>query len=291
MTETGNADAPAGESAAMAETAVDAHVSVGQRLRRARTTASLSVTDVASALKFSPRQVEALESDDFASLHGATLIRGFVRSYARLLKLNPEDLLAQLDGTVPRPAGEIRPMPGTGAEMPHDLPRRQTLRWMVTALVLAAVAGAVSYFVEWPADGPSSLLPTRGDERPDATGSSPARTTDAAPPAAQVQPTPEVIATPHPAAVGAQAESAVVDPEARRLVFTFTGTAWVEVRDATQKTLLSQNNPAGTVQSVAGRPPFQVVVGNAAQVRLQYEDREVDLLPHIRAEVARFSLE
>lgn len=290
MTDSGNADVPPGGAAASETTRDDASPSVGRRLRQARMAASLTVGDVASSLKFSPRQIEALENDDFDSLHGATLIRGFVRSYARLLKLDPASLLAELDGSVPRAAGDINPMPGTGAEMPHDVPRRQTLRWMITALVLALAAAAASYFIDWPADGPASLLASRPVEpttTTSATGESPASAAVVRPPAAEVQQIPAPSGFP-PAAPPA---AAVADPEARHLVFTFAAASWVEVRDATQKTLLSQNNPPGTLQSVAGRPPFQIVVGNAAHVRLQYEDREVDLAPHIRAEVARFTLE
>jgi cytoskeleton protein RodZ len=55
--------------------------------------------------------------------------------------------------------------------------------------------------------------------------------------------------------------------------------------------LLSQLNPAGSEQAVEGRPPFSLVIGNAQYVRLSYEDREIDLTPHVKVEVARFTLE
>ncbi|MBX9849941.1 MAG: DUF4115 domain-containing protein, partial [Rhodocyclaceae bacterium] len=38
-------------------------------------------------------------------------------------------------------------------------------------------------------------------------------------------------------------------------------------------------------------PPFQLVIGNAQTVKLRYEDRAVDLLPYIRADVARLTLD
>lgn len=281
MTETtsGLEDGAAADQAPVAVAAVP--MSVGGRLRQAREAAGLSVGDVAGSLKFSPRQIEALEGGDFAALHGATLIRGFVRSYARLLKLDTDGMLAQLEQSVPRTAIEIKPMPGTGAEMPHDQPRQQRVRWMLMALLLAGVAAALSYFAE---------LPVVSD---DASSGPPQAAPAAVQPVASPEAAPPSLAPAPVAAPGQAAEvpAPVADPAARQLQFAFSGASWVEVRDGTGRMLMSQNNLAGTRQAVIGHPPFQVVVGNAPQVKLQYGDAEVDLTPHTRAEVARFSLE
>ena len=71
----------------------------------------------------------------------------------------------------------------------------------------------------------------------------------------------------------------------------FERSSWVEIKDRAGKTLLSQLNPAGSEQTIEGRPPFAVIVGNAQYVRLSYEDRQIDLAPHVKVEVARFTLE
>ncbi len=67
----------------------------GARLRAAREAAGLSVDQVAQQLKLAPRQVKALEDENFAELPGRTFSRGFLRNYARLLNLDAEDLLQQ----------------------------------------------------------------------------------------------------------------------------------------------------------------------------------------------------
>ena len=58
--------------------------SAGALLRDAREAAGLSIDAVAQQLKLAPRQVQALEDDDFAQLPGRTFVRGFMRNYARL---------------------------------------------------------------------------------------------------------------------------------------------------------------------------------------------------------------
>jgi cytoskeleton protein RodZ len=62
------------------------------------------------------------------------------------------------------------------------------------------------------------------------------------------------------------------------------------VRDGTGRSLVSSLNPAGTERAVHGQPPFELVIGNAAHVRLTYDGKPVDLKPHIRGKVARFTL-
>jgi DNA-binding XRE family transcriptional regulator len=82
---------------ASAETLTPLVVSVGQQLREVREARGLTVADVSKAIKLGPRQVVAIEADDWPSLPCTTIIRGFVRNYARLLELNPDLLMRALD--------------------------------------------------------------------------------------------------------------------------------------------------------------------------------------------------
>jgi cytoskeleton protein RodZ len=54
--------------------------------------------------------------------------------------------------------------------------------------------------------------------------------------------------------------------------------------------LMSQLNPTGSRRIVSGRTPLSLVIGNAANVRLTYNDKPVDLKPYIQIEVARLTL-
>ena len=71
-------------------------VSLGKLLREARERHGLSVADVAAQIKFAPRQIEALEADDLKHLPEAAFLRGFVRSYAKILQLDAQALLEAL---------------------------------------------------------------------------------------------------------------------------------------------------------------------------------------------------
>jgi cytoskeleton protein RodZ len=75
-----------------------------------------------------------------------------------------------------------------------------------------------------------------------------------------------------------------------RLVLQFEDESWVEVYSGTGKLLVAQLHAEGTERVVTGVPPFSLVIGNAQRVRLSYNDKPVDLMPHVRVEVARFTL-
>ncbi|MDX1377181.1 MAG: helix-turn-helix transcriptional regulator, partial [Burkholderiales bacterium] len=64
--------------------AADAAVAPGAVLAQARVARGLSREAVAQQLKFSPRQIEALEAGRFDALPGIAVVRGMVRGYARL---------------------------------------------------------------------------------------------------------------------------------------------------------------------------------------------------------------
>ncbi|HZM37032.1 MAG TPA: DUF4115 domain-containing protein, partial [Burkholderiales bacterium] len=95
-------------------------------------------------------------------------------------------------------------------------------------------------------------------------------------------------------AAHAQESAAPVKPLApgvHRIVVRCEQEAWIEVRDGLDRLLISSLNPAGTERVVRGRPPFSLVIGNAQHVRVTYDDRPIDLQPHTRVEVARFTLQ
>lgn len=268
--------------------APDGSASVGSQLRQARETARLSLDEVAHALKFSPRQIELLEADQYQALPGSTIVRGFVRNYARLLRLDPDGLLQQLEVVMPSAPIEVRPPDNMGiASQPRGL--RDLSPFVVVALVilLAAILLVLWHFfgpvVPRTAPPAEPVQALQQDQQP--VASAPAMP-GAAPSAVPVMPPagPADPAMPPPAA-------SVADTTLPTLRFQFADRSWVEVTDANRQLLHSGENPGGGQLTLTGRPPFDVVIGNAGKVALTYGDRPIDLIPHTRAEVARLTLE
>lgn len=246
----------------------------------------MSLAEAAASLKMSPRQIEAVEAEDYSRLSGATFIRGFIRNYAKLLKIDAAQVIAALEARTALPAAELSAPADSGVRMPSGADRqgKGTVAATLFALTLLGIAVALYFNVvdlgallKPYSDVPAVLKPSSEQTQ---------IVQPLAQPLAAVVPAPLAEA---PAAVPAAPPAS--RPGARQLVFSFDADSWVEIRDATGRTIFSQMNPKGTTQVVEGRSPFQLVVGNASYVRLQYNDQPVDLGPHTRVEVARLTLE
>ncbi len=272
--------------------AADTVAGVGEELAKARVALGLSIADVAQQLKFAARQIEAMEQERFEALPTGTFARGMVRSYARLLKLDAEHLVGRMAARVAVPdnakavASTRRPIPIT------DSNRRINLVYAALSVALLGVIAAV--VIEWQREGssaarlsfvPAAKLPAEAEPQRLAAASSSSST------ASPVEMKPANISS---LPVVEEARPAALLPVAegnRRINLKFERASWVEIRGRDGKTLLSQLNPAGSEQAVEGKPPFSLIIGNAQHVRLSYEDRQIDLTPHVKVEVARFTLD
>jgi cytoskeleton protein RodZ len=242
----------------------------------------LTQSDVAAQLRLQPRQIRAIEEEDLAALPEGPFIRGYVRSYAKLVDLPAEPLLSLLNGKL-RPSEPLRAEAnGSKAISPiQRVPRepisgRLVIGGVVVALVVFAVFGWWTTRVEQPKD---TVVRAESGPAADPVPATPASSTSAEPPAA---------------ALPASAEAAAVAPAASgtALRLSFRDRSWVEIRQADGAVLLSQNNGPGTVQTVDGVPPYTLVIGNASKVDVEFRGRPVDLAASVsRDDVARLRLE
>ena len=89
------------------QTNSDALVALGNELKNARRAAGLSLNDVSVRLCISIRYLKAIEGGDPALIPGTTYMLGFVRSYARLLKLDADEFCNRVIDNMPKNA--LRP--------------------------------------------------------------------------------------------------------------------------------------------------------------------------------------
>jgi cytoskeleton protein RodZ len=277
-----------GESAAPVRDAVaEAAASAGARLRDARMAAGLSIDAVAQQLKLAPRQVKALEDNDFAQLPGRTFVRGFMRNYARLVRLDPGTVLAALPEAGTAPSLDHPSLAATTrvmGELPADLhDKPSSARWAIPLALVAIVAIAVVYEFGRP-------LAERGKA---ALADRSSAATSAAPGAPTASDT---------AASGGAAGTAAVVPRSETtaassaptadtpLAFVFRGTSWIEVKDAKGAIVLSTIGYPGATHAVGGAAPFEVVLGNAEAVMVTWRGAPFDATPFIKQNVAKFTI-
>jgi len=131
------AQAPAADAVLKAGT-------VGASLRQLREAKGLSLDDVSTRIKFSVRQIDALEGERWSELPQGVSLRGLVRNYAKLLGADGQAiavaLAPQLGGELPRGLGQSHHVLGPSAE---PEPSHGSLLWLV--VILAVVIAAVGY--------------------------------------------------------------------------------------------------------------------------------------------------
>lgn len=141
------------ESNAMAESAHQSDPDAtlpgpGSQLSAHRQALGWTVEQIADQLKLAPRQVLALEADDFAALPGSAVTRGFIRAYAKVLKMDAAALIAMLPADTvaasqPMPVRRELSTPFAQTRMPFSDRRSNWTKWTVGAAILGALLLAV----------------------------------------------------------------------------------------------------------------------------------------------------
>ena len=252
----------------------------GALLAKRRKEFRLSVEDVSNRLKISPRQITALESDDFAQLASMATVRGLIRSYCKLLELDPAPLIAMLSSE-PNPAfdGMVvrRPLPAPGLRGRQSPPprRRSSSKWPSLVIAAAVVIALVftAYRYEW-FSMPSVDYAKVIDALPPLTGGREATSPEAESDKAGVLSS---------LGVGVSSSSAL-EIKARE-------DSWVEVTTVEgERRLISRLMKAGTTELVEVNEPVVLVIGNAAGVDASLRGQTLNLRVVARDNVAKLSL-
>lgn len=117
----------------------------GRRLHAARLAANISIESVAGALHLTTQMVADLEEDNYVRFAGHTFVRGYLRNYAKLLKLSPEEMIAEFNnlGVAEQESDKPKLSLKTVCK-PHRFSRFKVLAIMVVTLIFVIVA--VSWF-------------------------------------------------------------------------------------------------------------------------------------------------
>lgn len=143
---------------------------IGATLRAARRRHGRSLADAAASTRIRESYLAALEDEDFGVLGGDVYARGFLRSYARYLELDPDPLLATYREVHERPdeVGMLPPGAAIDSMLP-DADRTRPPRGLVLAAVAVAllvVLGVVVLRGDDAADSPGGPEPVAGSSDP-----------------------------------------------------------------------------------------------------------------------------
>lgn len=300
--------------------------SLGSELRAAREARHLALHKVAQEMHVGDDIIQQLEQDDYAALGAPIFVHGHLRNYARLLGLDPDEILTKYDHATsrlpPPPLVTQRSDPMGRFTKRVGLPAFSVVV-IIVLLVLAVVwwqhrapnpelSASLHLGATAPAQpssaatlaGPAAGVPLSAPANAEAQSVQPRETAQAprlmrpetsAPVAAHRQAVP--VPPQHAVKAGAAqnyslTEKGVAPSLLVHAKFSVHQASWIEVYDAAGKRLYYSEAPSGADVEISGAGPLQVFLGNAPGVSVEYNGTAFNAAPFIRPDnnTARFTL-
>ena len=116
----------------------------GEFLRKERELRGITLEEISKSTKVHTRFLEAIEQDDLSALPAKAFAKGFLRSYARLVGLDEEQIMANFEYChhIMQPEADIdaRPRP------PSGLARHKALFLVVLLIIMGLIVMIVLYY-------------------------------------------------------------------------------------------------------------------------------------------------
>jgi cytoskeleton protein RodZ len=250
--------------------------SLGEDFRTAREARGLTLSDAAEHIHIRSVYLAAIEAEDWPAIGAPVYVRGFIRTYARFLGLDPEEAVTRFAERVPSesPSQVAASMATMAANQPGRRgPSFGAIAGVLVALVLVAFVGYEYYAYKTGTESGPVAVATPA---PLAAAPSPSPLIAAAPspvasPADGDSPAPGAVDSPAPAASGAAQQPSPGPAAKDQLQIRLAERSWIRVAiDGT--TALEGIFPAGTIRTFSGKTAV-VRAGNAAGVDVTVDGR------------------
>lgn len=288
--------------------------SIGKILKAARLAQVMSVQDIARQLRLSERQVTAIENDDHNKFPNRTFLRGFIRNYAKLVREDTEEFSQLLHNIFPPVSTKAisYPVDGTPFTPDHKQSRGNIIIILVAVLVSLlliyevyrsggnspqadqeAENGVITETTSQSEVKTEQLTENSKNQLPSVMNSNDSSFSSLVKETETSQLKDSNLNEGRQVNTMSEIENKPVKKEEQALQFIFNEESWVEVKDSEGKRIFSQTSPGNTEKIVHGKSPFSLTIGNAANVKLVYNNEPIDLVPYTSKHggVARFTLD
>lgn len=277
------------------------HSSPGKMLRDAREKLGLTQEQVAKELYMTLTKVRYIESDEYNRLHSDTFIRGYLRAYAQLVKVDLEGLLAIYDNQARRLGLKEEFVP----IKPESTSKKiwqfvalllglLLLMWLVSVWFLdnrkkndysdapVTVTRAIVPPVVQSTDGELIANTSTGTDPVNVTGVNTSEANQSSVDASSASQSSAISKLPAPPTAIAERTD--------KLEFYFSDECWLEVSDAKGDVLATDLQLKGSRLVLEGQGPFEIKMGNAPAVSVKLNDEDVKLVPALGTNVLTIKL-
>ncbi len=262
-------------------------LSVGQQLRQAREQRGLSQQQVALQLNLKPEVVLKLEQDQ---LDGTleTYARGYVRAYARLMRLPEQELLTAYGQHAGGQLGSAKPMRTFSNRTAHQASENRFM-WLTYGIIALLL---LMLFIWWWQSELKLPVATAVSGEPQVVEVTELNTAELT--AGQPEPTAEQLAAMLEQLTEADTVLPAAEPVAvaqlDQLEMRFSANCWVDVVDAGGSRVAYGTKQAGYIMQLSGKAPFVVTLGNPSVVQISLNQQVFDMSSFPGGRVAKFSI-
>lgn len=282
----------------------------GAQLAAQRQELGWSVEQVSDQLKLAPRQVLAIEQDNYEALPGLAVTRGFIRAYAKLLKLDVAPLLSMMTQEVIATTAAVplrRALPTTFSEarLPMLGNRREILtRWNIGVVVLLflLMIALLAQQMNWiPVLQDSFVVKTKNElvqiNAPalPVVASAEDAAVEVAVDARPTQVATEVAVTDKSVSVSttsvdATAVQGIASVNKNQLIVKIHEDSWIDVKQNNGNSVLSRLLKAGASESFDVGDGLSLTVGNAGGVEVLLRGEPLEIKSGAKNNIARVKL-
>lgn len=246
----------------------------GLLLMQARERLGFTREQVAEALHMTVGRVRSIESDDYVKLNTDTFTRGYLRCYAKFLKLDTASIISAYE----QHKKSLGMESGVYCPIPKETNSKKLWGFVVLLAALLAGLWLISvWFFGNQVDQPTAVSPSPA----------PLSAAPIEPPVEPVSSVSDVVASDAEVVaepdnqqldnVSASVVEAPAKPVLDQLYLSFADECWVEVSDIQGDVLVTELQRPGSTLTLSGIAPFSVKLGNAAVVELRLNGEPVPI--------------
>ena len=294
-------------------------IEAGTLLKNKRESLGLTQKQISDRLKLRVTLIQQIEENQFESDQVATFMRGYIRSYAKYVNLDEKVVLNALhhSGDAQHQEQEMLSFSRKTKTEKHNS-RIMLLTWSIFAVIvgisslwwwqnqqqdtlsqsLANTESSEELVVEESLDPELTSLEVieaekntetspateNSDELTEVSSAEDSVTLD---PVEVIEEAPEAADV---ASVTAEPETVASEAVVNELVMQFSADCWIQVKDASGKTLSTGIKKAGQTLNLSGTAPYKVILGAPEGVSMTFASEPVDLSGYTSGKVARITL-
>jgi cytoskeleton protein RodZ len=119
-------------------------VAFGQQLMLAREKAGMTLDEAARALNLKEEIVEAIEDSDLARLPPVAFVKGYIRTYAKLLDLSEENIMSKFEEEVPH---EVESKLHPRSALPDEADSQTPVIKLISAVIIVSAVAVLIYAI------------------------------------------------------------------------------------------------------------------------------------------------